>query len=180
MRRVVKPAKRVRDGVDIADARAGECNACLERSKQHFLPRFKIVSVHICPFQIPEDRRCRLFRAAVGLLRCAVDADVCLHRVRKRVHTGLRCCVRGELLRERGIEHRIARHKTEIHDRMLVPCFLVRNNSGDRRLRAGAGGRRHGNERRESVHDFEKSRHLLHGAIGAHNARRRSLGRIHR
>ena len=180
MRRVVKPAKRVRDGVDIADARAGECNACLKRSKQHLLPRFEIVSIRIRPIETAEDGRRGLLGAAIGLFRCAVNADIGFHCVGERVHTGLRCCVRGEILSERGIEHRIARHKTEIHDRVLVPCFLVRNNGGDRRLRAGAGGRRHGDERRESVHDFEKSRHLFHGAIGAHDARRRSLGRIHR
>ena len=58
--------------------------------------------------------------------------------------------------------------------------FLVCDNGGDRRLRTGTGGRRHGDERRESVHDLEKPRHLLYGAVGAHDARRGSLGRIHR
>ncbi len=120
--------------VDVSDARAGEGDTCLERSKQHFLPRFKIVSVRICPFQIPEDRRRRLFRAAVGLPRCAVDADVCLHRVRKRVHAGLRRCRRRKVLGEHGVEHGEARHEAEIHDGVLVVRFLVGDNRGDRRL----------------------------------------------
>ena len=180
VRRIIQPAERMGNRMDVADARAGEGDACLERSKQHFLPRFKIVSVHICPFQIPEDRRRRLFRAAVGLLRCAVDADVCLHRVRKRVHAGLRRCRRRKVLGEHGVEHSEARHEAEIHDGVLVVRFFVGDNGGDRRLRAGTGRCRHGDERRESVHDLEKPRHLLHGTVGAHDARRGSLGRVHR
>ena len=153
MRRVVQAAERVRNGVHVADARAREREARLERGDHHVLPQGEIAAVLVCLFQIGKDQLHRFFRQTQTLLGIVGPAHIGLDGVGQRVHTGSGRGTRRQADGQLRVEHRVARHKMQIHHRIFVVRLRIRDDGGNRRLAAGAGGCRNGDDGRHGLAD---------------------------
>ena len=180
MRGVIQTAERVRDGVHIADTGAGEREACLEGGDHHVLTGLEILAVRIGDLEVIEDELDGLFGKAQALLGVVRPADVRLDRVGKRVHAGGRSRARRQADGQLRIENGIQRHELEIHERVLVVRLAVGDDGGDRRLTAGSGRRRDGDDRRHGLADTHDTGHVVAALFRAGNAGSRTLGRIHR
>src|SRR5699024_6715291 len=78
-------------------------------------------------------------------------ANVGFHRVGQRVHAGGGRQVRRQAQRHVGVQHRIMRDQRKIVDGVFVVDLFVGDHGGQRRLAAGAGRRRHGDQQRQAA-----------------------------
>ena len=152
MRRAVKPSQRVGDGVDVAHARARERRARVERGLQHRHAVRQRRAVAVRALQMSKDRNDGALGALPRFLCIVKSAQICLDRVRQRIHAGLRRDVRRQPQRQRRVEHGIARDEAEIGNGILVApvCY----DGGDGRLRPRARRCGHGDERRDAAADL--------------------------
>ena len=147
---VIEPAERVRDGVDVADARAREGEARLIRRGEHRLPRPEVPAVAADLRQVAEDSRDRPLGHPPRLGSIVEPADIGLDCVRQGVHARLCRHILRQARRERRVEHRRLRNQAEVIDGVFV-VVAAGHDGGDRRLRAGARRRRHGDKRRHAA-----------------------------
>ena len=180
MRRVVQAAERVRDGVHVADARAGEREAGLEGGDHHVLAHLEILAVLIRQLEVIEDELDGLFGKAQALLGVIRPADVRLDRVRERVHAGGRGRARRQTDGQLRVQNGIQRHELEVHERVLVVRLAVGDDGGDRRLTAGTRRRRDGDDGRHGLADAHDAGHIVAALFRAGDAGGRALGRVHR
>ena len=151
----------MRDGVDVADARAREGEARLIRRGEHRLPRPEVPAVAADLRQVAEDSRDRPLGHAPRLGGVVEAADIGLDRVRQGVHARLRRHVRRQARRERRVEHRRLRNQAEVIDGVFVwfPVDTVCDDSCRRCLRTGSGCRRHGKQLWKFPTDFQEAPH---------------------
>ena len=94
--RAVQPAERVRDGVHVADARAREGRARVERRLQHGRAVGEGSAVAVRAFKVGEDGHNGALGLLTGLAGVVKAAQIRLYRVRQRVHAGFRRDVRRQ------------------------------------------------------------------------------------
>ena len=103
VRYAVEAAERVGDGVHVADARARKGRARVERCLQHRRAVVKGCAVAVRALQVRKNGHDRAFRERAGHAGVVEAAQIRLHRVRQRVHAGLRRDARGKASGQRGV-----------------------------------------------------------------------------
>ena len=177
--RAVQPAERVRDGVHVADARAREGRACVERRLQHGRAVGEGSAVAVRALKVGKDGHNGALGLLTGLAGVVKAAQIRLYRVRQRVHAGFRRDVRRQPRGKRGVEDRVARDKAEVGDRIFA-VVASGDDGGDGRFRSRAGGGGDGDERWDAAANLQKSRERGKAPVRPDKKRRGGLGRVHR
>ena len=166
--------------MDVADACARECKACLEGRGEHLLTGFHVVSVIVCALEVLEDSDGRFLGETDGFLGVISPADICLDCVGECVHTGRGGRFLRQIARELRIEYCIFRHKAQIHYRVLVMGLGVGDDCGYRSLRTGAGSRRDRDEGGYLMPYAQETRHFVYRSVRVNHSCSRALGSVHR
>ena len=159
VRDVVLSAERMSDSVDISDIGFGKGRACEISGVQHIAACLGVIAVVTGAVEIGKDQLDGLDGIGAGFLRGGAS-DVRFDRMGEGIHTGGRGHVARQRTGDLRIEHRIARDKREVVDRILVARLAVGDDSGECRLAAGSGGRRNRNQRRQTLMYLENTLHL--------------------
>ena len=175
----VKTAESVANGVDIANAAAGEASSCEEAGALHILSGFHVVAVAVSGEEIIIDELNCVLRQLLFKLSAVSPVGVAFNGVAKSIHTGGGGYEGGQTAGKLGVKNCVIGDKVGVIDGCLVVGGGVGDNGGNGGLAAGAGGGGHGEEGGNLLHNLQNTLQLGNTLAGADNAGAYGLGAVH-